>query len=168
MKRFYLLTLLAIAYCCQLAAQNVQLHYDFGHSLYDELKERPKLTSTVEMFKPDKWGSTFFFVDMDYGDGEVQSAYWEIARELKFWEGPLSLHVEYNGGIKYIKDAYLAGLTNTYKMYDNFTVMLDAAYVALWLDDSRSTWGKNPGRSTLGGDGVYDAWNVNLSFVYSF
>ena len=35
------------------------------------------------------------------------------------------------------------GLTNTYKMYDNFTVMLDAAYVALWLDDSSSTWGKN-------------------------
>ena len=60
------------------------------------------------------------------------------------------------------------GLTNTYKMYDNFTVMLDAAYVALWLDDSRSTWGKNPGKSALGGDGVYDAWNVNLSFVYSF
>ena len=60
------------------------------------------------------------------------------------------------------------GLTNTYKMYDNFTVMLDAAYLALWLDNSRSTWGKNPGRSALGGDGVYDAWNVNLSFVYSF
>ena len=60
------------------------------------------------------------------------------------------------------------GLTNTYKMYDNFTVMLDAAYIALWLDDSRNTWGKNPGRGALGGDGVYDAWNVNLSFVYSF
>ena len=61
------------------------------------------------------------------------------------------------------------GLTNTYKMYDNFTVMLDAAYVALWLDDSRSTWGKNPMRGFSGKDGgVYDAWNVNLSFVYSF
>ena len=60
------------------------------------------------------------------------------------------------------------GLTNTYKMYDNFTVMLDASYVALWLEDSRSVWGKNPGRGALGGDGVYDAWNVNLSFVYSF
>ena len=61
------------------------------------------------------------------------------------------------------------GLTNTYKMYDNFTVMLDAAYVALWLDDSRSTWGKNPmANFAKGGDGVYDAWNVNLSFVYSF
>ena len=63
------------------------------------------------------------------------------------------------------------GLTNTYKMYDNFTVMLDAAYLALWLDDSRATWGKNAMSGfTRGGntDGVYDAWNVNLSFVYSF
>ena len=60
------------------------------------------------------------------------------------------------------------GLTNTYKMYDNFTVMLDVAYLALWLDDSRSTWGKNPMKGYNGGDGVYDAWNVNLSFVYSF
>ena len=60
------------------------------------------------------------------------------------------------------------GLTNTYKMYDNFTVMLDASYLALWLDDSRSTWGKNPMKGYNGGDGVYDAWNVNLSFVYSF
>ena len=61
------------------------------------------------------------------------------------------------------------GLTNTYKMYDNFTVMLDAAYIAMWLDDSRSTWGKNPMNGFAGDrNGVYDAWNVNLSFVYSF
>ena len=62
------------------------------------------------------------------------------------------------------------GLTNTYKMYDNFTVMLDAAYIAMWLDDSRSTWGKSSMRNFSGGksSGTYDAWNVNLSFVYSF
>ena len=61
------------------------------------------------------------------------------------------------------------GLTNTYKMYDNFTVMLDAAYLALWLDDSRSTWGKNAMYGFSGKNGgTYDAWNVNLSFVYSF
>ena len=61
------------------------------------------------------------------------------------------------------------GLTNTYKMYDNFTVMLDAAYIAMWLDDSRNTWGKNPMAGFAGDrNGVYDAWNVNLSFVYSF
>ena len=61
------------------------------------------------------------------------------------------------------------GLPNTYKMYDNFTVMLDAAYIAMWLDDSRNTWGKNPMAGFAGDrNGVYDAWNVNLSFVYSF
>ena len=100
------------------SAQNIQLHYDLGRSLYNELNTRPKLTSTVEMFKPDTWGSTFFFVDMDYSDGKVASAYWEIARELKFWEGPLSIHAEYNGGINYINDAYLGGLTYTWNNKD--------------------------------------------------
>lgn len=32
----------------ELQAQNIQLHYDFGRSLYDkDLKGRPLLTSTV-------------------------------------------------------------------------------------------------------------------------
>ena len=74
-------------------AQNLQLHYDFG-------KGRQYLTSTVEMFKPDKHGSTFFFVDMDYdlSDAKVKLAYWEIARDLKFWKAPFAFHTEYNGG----------------------------------------------------------------------
>ena len=99
-------------------AQNIQLHYDLGSALYNELDARPKLTTTVEMFKPDAWGSTFFFVDMDYADGKVASAYWEIARELKFWDNPFSLHVEYNGGLNYINNAYLGGLTYTYNAKD--------------------------------------------------
>lgn len=69
----------------ELQAQNIQLHYDFGRSLYDkDLKGRPLLTSTVEKFHPDNWGSTYFFIDMDYTSEGVASAYWEIARELKF------------------------------------------------------------------------------------
>ena len=41
----------------ELQAQNIQLHYDFGRSLYDkDLKGRPLLTSTVEKFHPDNWG----------------------------------------------------------------------------------------------------------------
>lgn len=93
MKKILLLPLFAMLGVTFSFAQNIQLHYDLGHSIYDELKSsRPKFTTTVEMFKPDKWGSTFFFVDMDYGDNEIKSAYWEIARELKFWEAPISIH----------------------------------------------------------------------------
>lgn len=83
-----------------LSAQNVQLHYDLGHSLYKDLTNRPSVTTTVEMFKPDRWGSTFMFTDIDYQRDGVAGAYWEIAREFnvtnnKQW----AAHVEYNGGL---------------------------------------------------------------------
>lgn len=101
----------------------------------------------------------------------VRDGYNEFASE---WRNKRGINTYYGVGTNdpmYLTTEDYAleiGLTNTYKMYDNFTVMLDAAYIALWLDDSRNTWGKNPGKGALGGDGVYDAWNVNLSFVYSF
>lgn len=52
------------------AAQNVQFHYDFGRNLYNDLKRtsesdgRAPITTTVEMFRGDTWGSTHFFIDM--------------------------------------------------------------------------------------------------------
>lgn len=90
------------------SAQNLQLHYDFGRSIYNELDKsddsygRPTLTTTVEMFRPDGWGSTFFFIDFDYSSG-AKGAYWELAREFCFWQDSkmswLSIHAEYNGGL---------------------------------------------------------------------
>ena len=91
------------------SAQNVQLHYDLG---------RNAATTTVEMFRPDAGGSTFFFVDMDYSP-KVSGAYWEIAREFNFWQDSkvnwLSVHLEYNGGLNTVAGSFnnsiLAGLT---------------------------------------------------------
>jgi len=113
-----LLTCLVSLFVFVANAQNVQLHYDLGRFAYDDLGGRPLFTTTIEMFKPDKWGSTFFFVDMDYKSTGVSSAYWEIVRELKFWEGPFSAHLEYNGGLNYIRNAYLLGATYTYNSGD--------------------------------------------------
>jgi len=47
-----------------LAAQNIQYHWDF-------MKERNYPTVTIEMFRPDNYGSTFFFVDMDFADSKT-------------------------------------------------------------------------------------------------
>lgn len=111
-------SLLVISSLIGLKAQNIQLHYDFGRSLYDkDLKGRPLFTSTVEKFQPDKWGSTFFFIDMDYTSSGVASAYWEISRELKFWKAPFSAHIEYDGGVLKsgsLDNAWLFGPTYTY------------------------------------------------------
>lgn len=117
-KTIFILLSSLFLFCSTLFAQNIQLHYDFGRSLYsDDLSARPRVTTTVEKFHPDNWGSTFFFVDMDYTSSGVVSAYWEIARELQFWKGPFSAHVEYNGGVAKefsFNNAYLVGPTYTY------------------------------------------------------
>jgi len=124
-----------------LSAQNVQLHYDFGGSIYDkDMDGRPQLTSTVEMFKPDKWGNTFFFIDMDYTSNGVTSAYWEIFRELQFWKAPVLLHVEYNGGVAKgfsYNNAYLGGLTYAYNSKDfSKGLTLSAMYKYIQKHDS--------------------------------
>lgn len=82
-------------------AQNVQLHYDFGKANDDNAADREYLTATIEFFKPDKMGSTFFFVDFDFNgkDDGISVSYMELARNLKITQDfPVQAHMEYNGG----------------------------------------------------------------------
>ena len=62
MKKIFSLAIICMAIFGSVQAQNVQLHYDLGHNLSDDLKNRPSVTTTVEMFKPDRWGSTSFLL----------------------------------------------------------------------------------------------------------
>lgn len=92
------------------AQTNVQTFYDFG-------KDRNYVTTTFEMFKGDKFGDTFFFIDHYYNStdknlrqyyetgnargGAVNGSYFEIERGINFWQESslkdLSAHVEYDG-----------------------------------------------------------------------
>ena len=152
-----------------LQAQNIQLHYDFGRSLYDkDLQGRPLLTSTVEKFHPDTWGSTYFFVDMDYTSEGVAAAYWEIAREVKFWKGPFSAHLEYNGGLSKgmsYKNAYLAGATYTFNnasFSKGFTLTAMYKYIQKHSSPNNfqltGTWYVNFCRNLLTFSGFADWW----------
>ncbi len=96
------------------AQTNLQVFYDFA-------KDRGHFTTTLEGFYMDNWGNTFFFIDYDYNTKDAagkqvgaNSSYFEIARCLNFWQGtalsPLSLHVEYNGGIGFGNSNFLFGL----------------------------------------------------------
>ena len=54
MKKIILSALLILA-AISMNAQDIQLHYDFGRSLYsDEEAGRQKLTMTLEQFKADQ------------------------------------------------------------------------------------------------------------------
>lgn len=99
----------AFALLCATAAvaQNVQLHYDFGRSIYpDEEAERPRATATYEHFRADGAGSWFYFVDFDfYGDG-MAGAYTEISREFGVGKRGFAAHIEYDGGLTSSKSGY--------------------------------------------------------------
>lgn len=98
-----------------LAAQNIQLHYDFGKHLYKEdIGERQDLTLTYETFKADALGSWYYFVDADFSKDGVIGAYTELSREFKIGQKGFAAHIEYDGGLSkaggVFQGAGLAGL----------------------------------------------------------
>jgi hypothetical protein len=129
------------------AQLNVQLHYDFGDAFYgDKLSNRPYLTATVENFKADKWGSTYFFVDLDFGDNTMKSVYAEFSREFNLGKLPIAAHVEYNGGLSgggSYNDAYLAGGAWNWANKDfskTFSLQLLYKYLANQPSSNKHSW----------------------------
>lgn len=181
MKRLFIIALVGLAAIFtadKAKAQNVQLLYDTG---------RGTVTSTVEMFRPDSFGSTYFFVDLDYSP-LVSCAYWEVARELCFWQDTnlswLSAHVEYNGGFcasfndqlkiyeaTLFNNCWLAGATYSGHSADfTKTWSLSALYKAIpgtiGLNGQKQVhnfqitgvWGINFARGWCDFNGFFDIW----------
>ena len=128
--------------------QNIQLHYDFA---------RKCATSTIEMFRADKAGSTFFFIDLDFNP-KVKGAYGEISREFCFWQDSklkwLSVHVEYNGGMDggfSFNNNWLGGLTYSGHSNDwSKTWSVTAMYKAI------------PGNSQVHNFQLTGVWNLDF------
>lgn len=147
MKKTLLSVLLVIVSLPIFAQLNVQLHYDFGDVFYgDKLSNRPHLTATVENFKADKWGSTYFFVDLDFGDNTMKSVYAEFSREFNLGKLPIAAHVEYNGGLSgggSYNDAYLAGGAWNWANKDfskTFSLQLLYKYLANQPSSNKHSW----------------------------
>lgn len=173
---FILLALVVTIFAKQANAQNVQLMYD---------TERGQWTSTVEMFRPDSFGSTYFFVDMDYTP-TVVGAYWEISRELCFWKDSklswLSAHIEYNGGMNSFatfNNCWLAGATYSGHSADfSKTWSLTASYKAIpGLRDAEGNcrmhtfqitgvWGINFAKGWCNFSGFFDYWREDTVSIF--
>lgn len=92
MKKIFL----CILFSATLFAQNLQLHYDLG---------RKHFTSTFEMYVEDRWGYTFWFIDIDYNnpiDGfkNASLAYGEFFRYFHIPRSKqLYFTIQYNDGL---------------------------------------------------------------------
>lgn len=96
----------------RLVGQNLQLHYDYA-------EDRQYFTSTLEFFRPDKIGATFWFVDIDYnqlGNKSASLGYWEFARYINLpVKKGLAATVQFNDGVAPwgpLGHVWLAGLTH--------------------------------------------------------
>lgn len=171
----FLIAMLCLGATKAKAQVNAQLFYDFG-------SDREFVTLTLEMFKQDKWGNTYFFIDHDFnydklGGGKNVApggTYLEIARCLNFWQKSaikdLSLQVEYNGGITAaypINHAMLAGVDYFFHSKDfKNTLNLKALYKYIWENEQSVpmqftvVWAMNDlfGVKGLKFDGFADFW----------
>lgn len=161
-------------------AQNIQLHFDPRHALHSDVVPRNYLTATFEMFKPDKWGSTFMFVDLDFNQsrGNIGLAYLEIARDIKIGKSPIMAHIEFNGGLGKtgksnantsgfsIENAYLGGASyatniggvnlSTYLVY-KYNAFERVSNDVQWT----VTWGTNLFNDKVTLSGFLDVWTEN-------
>jgi len=171
------LAFIAIALAFGAFSQNIQTHYDMG-------KDRKFLTSTIEMFRPDKTGSTYFFIDFNYGAGDVKGvslAYGEISRAWKLGKSPFAAHIEYNGGFGQwksgaaggayqINDAFLGGFEYSKNAKDfskGFT--LEALYKTIRGKNDASfqitgVWYVNFAKGKMCFDGFADFWREDNIF----
>lgn len=163
------------AFTLGISAQNLQLHFDFRHALYDDVPTNNYFTATFEMFKPDKWGSTFMFVDLDFNQsrGNIGLAYLEIARDFKIKNFPIMPHVEFNGGVGNdnnsgfsIANAYLGGASysfaipnahfNTYVAY-KYNAFEKVSNDVQWT----LSWGSSFWKNRISFNGFIDIWSEN-------
>jgi hypothetical protein len=160
------------------SAQNLQLLYDFG-------EDRDYLTSTIEMFKIDNYGRTFFFIDMNYdanGVKGVSESYFEFARSFDIDKSlPIGLHFEYNGGqgqfatpggnqAYTINDAYLSGL-DFYWTSEDFSKALTLQLLYKYIRDKNddayqitTVWFVSLLEGKVTVNGFADFWREDNSF----
>lgn len=200
MKKFFLTAAIALLAVISANAQtNIQLHFDMGSFMYHgqgskadlgkNAGNRQILTTTIEHWNADRFGSNYFFVDLDFSSAPgnswsgLKGAYTEISREWCFWKGTkvedLTFHMEYNGGLGHnalvqgdqvsYNDAWLFGPTYSVHNADySFTASLSALYKVIPGNaKSKSNfqitgvWGYHFFQRMFSFSGFFDVWMEN-------
>ena len=167
------MALIAAMLCLPVAskAQNIQVLYDTN---------RGCVTSTFEMFRPDAFGSTFIFVDLNYAP-KAYEAYTEISREFCFWQDSewnwLSAHAEFNGGLAgaySFNNAWLVGATYSGHSKDfSKTWSVTASYKIIPELQSQmhnfqltGVWGINFANGWCSFSGFADLWSEGSTLIF--
>jgi hypothetical protein len=101
-------------------AQDLQLHYDWRHTVDPRNNPRDFPALTFKSFKTLGFGSFLLKLEanLDGTQHNVSEGYMEVTQTLRFWKAPVYAHLEYTGGLGvfdgaaggyYLDNAYLMG-----------------------------------------------------------
>nr|WP_293838820.1 DUF5020 family protein [uncultured Arsenicibacter sp.] len=98
-------------------AQQVQLHYDFRHSIDPNLNRTNFASMTFEYFKGnDSTGSFLFKLQADFSgeNNNVGQVFTQVSKNLRYWKPKVQLALTYSGGLGVAPPAYGFYQTNTF------------------------------------------------------
>ncbi|GAB4021881.1 DUF5020 family protein [Spirosoma koreense] len=115
MKTILLLIFFAASLTVQ--AQQLQLHYDFRHSIDPSLNRRNFASMVFEYFKSnDSTGSFLLKMQTDFAgeNNNVGQLFVQVSKNLRYWRPKLQLALTYTGGLGVAPPTYGYYLTNTF------------------------------------------------------
>ena len=126
-KQFIFIILFILVFN-NIKSQNLQVHYDF-------IEDENYFTSTLEMFRSNDTGATFWFVDFDYQsetNGAASLGYMEFAKYFNLGNSnKYTLTLQFNDGVAYwgnLGQAFLAGPTYNLSLR-NFSLSTELLYM---------------------------------------
>jgi hypothetical protein len=119
---FFLVCIISIPLC----SQNLQLYYDFRHSLDPKLNPRNYPSLYFEYFKGRDSGSFLIKVQNDFtGQGNnIGQHYVQVSQTLRFWNPKIYIGAQYSGGLGiaepgdysyFITNAFSLGLAHPFR-----------------------------------------------------
>lgn len=88
----------------QCFSQNLQLHYEFRHSLDPKLTAKNYLSFSFEYFKLiDTMGTGSFLLkvqgDLNGRHGNIGQVFTQVSQSLRFWKPKIFVYLNYSGGL---------------------------------------------------------------------
>ena len=181
MNRVFLLLLLGCAATANAPvaqAQDLQLHYDWRHTVDPRNNARDFPALTFKTFKALEFGSFLLKLEasLDGARHNVSKGYLEVSQTVRFWKAPVYVLGEYSGGLGlfdgtaggfYIANAYHVGVAYPFQVrggWANAAVAYKHTNFTRASHDPQATlyWGRPLGRRwAFASTGVFWTQNRN-------
>ncbi len=174
----YLVFLAMITCTLPASAQNLQLHYNFNHSIDPQLNPRNFPTLYFEYFKAMDTTSSFikpgaFFLkvecDLQGDNNNIGKTFMQASQSFRFWQPKIFLSVQYSGGLGVTDPAqYSYYISNCFSIGPTYTFQWKGAWfnVALYYNYNKFIKPSNDAMlSFYWGKGF---WNYKVEFAGDF